>query len=414
MSLVSSVSNKEKSIHGQVNHDELESILSDCLQNGFISDYQKKFRIGNPEVSNSEQFYAPFMIQFSNRNRWIIFATTSMRTDRIKGQQWDAFNIKELDTSIIKAFLTYPSDADDVLNFQRQNDKYINNEEISALDGVISFDELISLIKQEFYNDIQEEITIDDNLSETALDEFLTRGKIWDKEGKSFEKQIANILSSKEFLNTYKNGKTIKNNNDFSFFTKLIQSFNLNIKNISYIKAYSDKETIGYLPSGGSPKTDVIAEIFYNNNKTQKITISCKRSKHNSVSVHQYSADVFAKVLDKNNNTLRKLLNDFQYYGNAKDLPDDVARNLEKELKPYIKKLILWAIGGIGAEGNPDTQWAQYIVSYNTTDSIFSVHSIEEYCNLIIKRKGAFGTPFNWTYASKHRGKSIQLKAPLV
>lgn len=414
MSSVSSVSNKEKSLHGQKNQDELQALLNECLQNGFISDYQKEFRIGNPEVSNSEQFYAPFMIQFSNKNRWIIFATTSMRTDRIKGQQWDAFNIKELDTSITKAFLTYPITSGDALNFKRQNKKYINNEEISALDGVISFDELVSLIKQEFYKDIQEEFIISDNLIDTSLDEFLIRGKIWDKEGKSFEKQIANILSSKEFLNTYKNGKKLKNNQSFSFFIKLMDAFDISIKDVSCINAYTDKDKIGYLPSGGSPKTDVIAEIIYNDNKIKKITMSCKRSKHNSVSIHQYSADVFAKVLDKDNKTLRKLLNDFQYYGNAKDLPTDVTKSLEQELKPYVEKLILWAVGGIGAEGNPDTQWAEYIVSYNTTNNKFSVHSIEEYSKLIINRKGAFGTPFNWTYASKHRGKSIQLKAPLV
>ena len=36
------------------------------------------------------------------------------------------------------------------------------------------------------------------------------------------------------------------------------------------------------------------------------------------------------------------------------------------------------------------------------------------FCDLIIERKGALGTPFHWTYASKHKGKSIQLKAPLI
>ena len=74
----------------------------------------------------------------------------------------------------------------------------------------------------------------------------------------------------------------------------------------------------------------------------------------------------------------------------------------------------MWVVGGFGAEVNSKSQFAKYIVSYQTTKDCFSVHKVEDYCSLISTKKGTFGTPFNWTYASKQRGKSIQLKAPVL
>ena len=61
-----------------------------------------------------------------------------------------------------------------------------------------------------------------------------------------------------------------------------------------------------------------------------------------------------------------------------------------------------------------DIQKVDYVVTLQTTTNTFSVHSLEDYYDLISSHSGMFGTPFHWTYASKQKGKSIQLKVPVV
>ena len=57
---------------------------------------------------NKSQFYTPFLIEFHDETKWALFTTTSMRTDRIKGQQWDALNLKKINQSISSVYLIYP------------------------------------------------------------------------------------------------------------------------------------------------------------------------------------------------------------------------------------------------------------------------------------------------------------------
>lgn len=408
MSKANILSNKEKSIHGYENQESLTGILSSLLEQGYISDFQQKFRIAHPTASNTAQFYAPFMIQFMDRSRWVIFSTTSMRTDRIKGQQWDAYNLKSLDTTVTKAILAYSPESDDVENFKRQDDKYTTGKEISAIDRIIDFDELVKEIKEEALVSLEDEVDITSSTPNAKV------GKIWDKKGKSFERYVAEILQDRQFFAFWKKGKFPAENKDFMHFKKLLDAFDLDATNVIKIETTADKKEIGYLPSGGSPKTDVIADITLSDGKTLQITISCKRSKCDTVSIHQYTADTFADVLAPNNAKLRKLLNDFQYFGNVKDLPPETEKDLKNELNPLLRNLSMWVVGGFGAEVNNKSQFAKYIVSYQTTKDCFSVHKVEDYCNLISTKKGTFGTPFNWTYASKQRGKSIQLKAPVL
>lgn len=418
MSTIASFSNRQKVVHGIQNQDNLNKILTQCYENGYISDFQKNFRIGSTTAGNERQFYAPFMIQFPNRDRWIIFSSTSMRTDRIKGQQWDAMNLKNLDSTITTAILAYPSNSVDCDKFKQQDNRYTTNMEISAIDRVVSFDELKQIIQKEFYNSIQEEVVLSDtdtNLeSLQQIEKFLNNGKIWDKEGKNFETKIAQILSDPTYLKKYLKNVPCEKGDDYFLFYQMLSAFKLKSENICKIYATSKKEDIGYLPSGGAPKTDVIATFVFDDKTEQIITISCKRSKMDNVTVHQYNADTFADVLDSKNEILRNRLKDFQHYGNVRDMPADAATELTDALKPYLKQLVLWAIGGIGGDGDPETQWAQYIISHQTTKDIFSVHDVQEYYEIVKNKINMFGTPMQWTYASKSKGKNIQLKAPIV
>ena len=403
-------------VSNAANGYEAQDVLQNKLLALRLADYLsvvvKTFRAGDPKAANAAQFYAPFMIQFHDGSRWIIFSTTACRTDRIKGQQWDADNLKRLDPTIDKAILTYPDDAvaKERQAFIKQKEKYDKGLEISQLDDVIPNKELVSQIKKKalaVFNEHEEE-------EQGHVLSVTDKGRAYDFGGRAFEKDVAAVLSNPAYLANMKNG--VKGTDKkYLYFEKMMKVFGLEASQVSHIKATSRKEDIDCLPSGGSPKTDIWASVTLTNGSHKDITISCKRTTQNAVSVHQYTADVFADVLDPSNTALRTLLKVFQFCGNAQDMPDGDRVALEKQLQPHLRKLCKWVLGGFGMACKSPIQCANYLVVYNPSDEYFAAHSVNDYTTLLLDRKPlAFGTPFAWTYASKQRGKSIQLKVPII
>lgn len=196
----------------------------------------------------------------------------------------------------------------------------------------------------------------------------------------------------------------------------IVECFELNASDVSKIDATSDKKIIGRLPSGGNPKTDVLVTVSHTDGSTEHFTISCKRSSDASVSVHQYNANTFADVLDKDNDQLRRLLLYFQKCGNLRDFGEENREALTKELKPYVEKLSLWVLGGQGGDGDPETQNAEYILTYDNNNGSALITRIEAYYRHLVEGGiiGHFGTPFSWTYPSKRRGQDIQLKCKII
>lgn len=94
------ISNGQKSKHGKKAQNTLLKLIEYSKDKNYIKSFQKEYRVGKSGFTNKKQFYAPFIIEFTNNEKWIIFSSTSMRTDRIKGQQWDALNTKEINPSI--------------------------------------------------------------------------------------------------------------------------------------------------------------------------------------------------------------------------------------------------------------------------------------------------------------------------
>lgn len=428
--------------------DILQNKLLALRRDGDLSIVVKKYRAGDPNAKNVDQFYAPFMIQFNNGSRWIVFSTTSCRTDRIKGQQWDADNLKRLDLSIEKAILTYPDEIDHTNKraFIKQKEKYDKGFEISRLDDVIPNETLIKQIKQRsqdiFYereygereNDttqIMQEFE-DENATSSkitssifqsvgfannqlALSDSTASGRAYDFNGKAFEVDVASLLSDSKYLHLIKSGADKTNDRKLACFISMIRTFAINPLDIVSIEATAQKEDIGLLPSGGQPKTDVWAKVFLAGGERRDVTISCKRTTKSSVSVHQYTADAFADVLAPDNNSLRTLLNLFQFCANAKNMPKGNKIALEEQLRSYLPQLCRWVLGGYGGEISSPIQYADYLVVYRPNDNYFGVHTIDEYTEKLLQRSPmAFGTPFGWTYASGQRGKSIQLKLPII
>lgn len=393
------LSNAEKAQHGQSAQSSLEQILEYCKDRKHISKFISNYRIGKSGFGNKTQFYAPFLIEFFDTTRWALFTTTSMRTDRIKGQQWDATNLKEIDCNITNAYLIYPDglSKDEQDKFIKQCRKYLNREDYSAIDAIVSQDQIANLIEAYSLKD-------------------KTDGQKKDIQGNNFEERIVQTLNYHENLQKWKTDSNVLEGLHYDAFQKIVECFELNKNTTEIIRATSDKKVIGKLPSGGNPKTDVLTTVTFSDGSTSNYTISCKRSSNKSVSVHQYTAESFSNVLDPENDTLKRLLHDFQSAGSIHALGEEKCSMLKESIAPYVADLSMWALGGQNGDGDPDTQWADYILTYDNNKGDISIHKIADYYELLTasEKPTNFGTPFSWTYPSKRRGKSIQLKCKIL
>lgn len=405
-------SNREKSIHGQKTKDALLESLKELKKMSYIKSIETEFRCGYANF-NRKQFYANYLITFFNGKQWILYTTASCRTDRVKGNQWDSYNIKKINKNVEKSVLVYPDylDNDERLNFVAYATKIYNSvplEEIenpaietknyyySAIDYVVDYNELFELI-------------------ENYANEDIMLGQKKDSEGKNFEKHIVNILNNKENLKKWKDNNETLVGTNYKVFKQIVDFFELNKNKTYHILATNDNKDIGHLKTSGKPKTDVIIKVYDESKNEQAIfTVSCKKTKAKGVSVHQYSADDFADALDPSNTTLKELLNDFQKNGTLKDFGEEKIEKLTLELKPYLRRLTEWVLSGRYGKITDESQIANYL--FVSDGSKIYIHAMDEYIDILLAsdEKGHFGTPFNWTFASKSRGKNIQLKCRIL
>ena len=389
-------SNSDKQEHGKNAKSALESILLECKNYAYIKEILKDYRCGYAEYDNA-QFYCNFVIVFQDDTKWIVNITTSFRSDRLKGNQWDTYNIKEIDPSISKSVLVYPDDLsqDDKDDFLLYKFKIINKKNFSAIDDIVGQQELFELI-------------------ENYANKNLSVGVKKDLQGNNFESYISTVLSNEKNLEKWKTLNPKLVGIHYDFFEKILFCFNLDKTTVSKINATSDKKVIGNLKTSGSPKTDIIVTVILKNGTEKHFTISCKKTNAKSVSVHQYTSDAFADVLDSENEKLRTLLQKFQENGNLRDFGDENSIALRDELKPHLEKLVRWVIGGYGGKVQNQLQLADYILISDEKD-IF-IHTLEEYTQMLLKPENVshFGTPFQWTFASGRKGKDIQLKCKIL
>ncbi len=355
------------------------------------------YKVGRPGFQDQHQFKAHYLIEFDDDSKWILFNTTSIR-DRVKEQYWDSYNFKDLDPLIKRAFLVYPDNISprEKRTAISKNNKIHSGGEYSTIDGIVSQGKLFNLI---------EEYALRDK----------TPGQIHDIKGRNFEVRVAAILSNPWNLQKAKSGDPTIDGLSFDFFDEMITELDVDLSIVSEIRATADKNVIGFLPSGGNPKTDVLVNVTYDNNSEEYRTISCKRSRAHSVSVHQYDADAFSSTLAPEDDNLHQLLLTFQHCGNLRDFGQRNIERLTAAMVPYKKLLALWALGGFGGEGN-DIQCANYILTYNSDMASISIHRITDYYEMLCEKgvNGHFGTIFDWTFPSRRKGKSIQLKTKIL
>lgn len=134
--------------HGKDFQGDLFDALNLASLKGGIALVRKDYGLRHPGYHNAKQYYAPFVVTFRDGEQWALFTTTSCRTDRIKGQQWDADHLKTLEPAIKRVFLVYPDEVSERERaaFESQQRKYDTNWEFSRIDRILPYTELMNEI----------------------------------------------------------------------------------------------------------------------------------------------------------------------------------------------------------------------------------------------------------------------------
>lgn len=383
----------DKNKHGANGMSSLEQMIETLKARDYICSSQRKYRVADPEYGD-DQFYFQFLIEFQDKEQWLLHSTTSIR-DRIAEQQWHSEHIKRLNEYVKKAYVVVPDELDKKEKgiAESYNRKIQEGHILSAIDGVISF--------QDAYREIEHKAT-------GLMDPGQAKAKL----GLHFEEKLVDALNNDQNLQLWKNQSTTATGYLYKLFIDVMHAVNVSPNEVLFLKASSQ---IPKLPSGGSPKTDVYLEIEMLSGR-KSFTFSCKRSTEDRVSVHEYTANAFANVLNPEDGELRTLLAEFQEVGGVRAMNPIRAELLEKRLRRYSHALSEWVLGGIGGEGDKKVQWASHIITVNENSNTYKVASIDDYITECERNgiEGQLGTLFQWTYPSGGKGKRIQLKGKMI
>lgn len=385
--------NINKSLHGAKGIEALDNMVNTLQELGYIKIVKKNYSIADPDFGEA-QFKFQYLIEFRDKEQWILQHTTSIR-DRINCQQWHSENIKRLNPDVKRAYVVVPDGLSEaewrkVLNY---HNKIASRSIYSALDGIFPLGTAYYMIEQKAAS-------------------LLPDGTAHAKLGLGFEDKLAGVLDDKQNFEKWKYNATTSTGYLYPLYLDVLKILGLKKEEVIALKATSD---IPKLPSGGQPKTDVLL-YAETEQGIRNYTFSCKRSNSSWVSVHEYTADAFARVLNPDDTHLKELLYEFQQAGGSKAMGVQKSEEFEECIKKYSDVLSRWVIGGAGGEGDRNTQWAEYIITFNENQNTYSIHTVEGYIEECKRQdvKGQFGTLFKWTYPSKGKGKRIQLKGKIL
>lgn len=390
--------NAKKSVHGVNAQISLESMLKQMWYRNYIKEYHKLDEWSKPD-KKGYRLYAPFVITFYNDEQWALYSTTSYRSDRMKGNHWDSLLVKKY-RGISRCYLIIADPKIDIsvsCADAEMADKDIQRilayeDALDELDGALTTSSLYNMVESIYMKS-----------REHGVREAVA--------GTNFEERLAELLSNHENLLVWQ-GDKLAVGMEYPIYAKLLNKWSCP-HDILSVTATTD---IPALPSGGNPKTDVLAVVKYADGAENRFTISCKNSEGKYVSAHQYSADAFIKALGVTEDSLKEHIRLFQRLGSERkmrELEESLPKIFAEELRPYVHCLCEWVVSGAHGEYSSEDQIADYLFAFDKEYYIMEVFSVDEYIQKMLKEShGQFGTPFKWTYASKSLGKNIQLKMP--
>lgn len=157
--------NQLKSINGYNAKTALLQQLQELQAQGVLSFCKAEYRNGYEEY-DPDQFFAPFYVEFSNGVGWLIFASTSVRNDRMNNQQWSSYHLKKLSSNIERSYLILPDDIvenkKELASAQAYNNKIYSKKMYSAIDAVLTQYQLIEAIV-EYHRQITQSYRLDES-----------------------------------------------------------------------------------------------------------------------------------------------------------------------------------------------------------------------------------------------------------
>jgi len=384
--------NRDKNEHGQNARKALKDMLASMRAHDFLVKVEENYAIYDKDFPKKDQFKAPYMIEFLDEEQWILFSTTSIR-DRMKQQEWDTSNIKRLNENVKKAYVVVPDgiQKSELENAEKYNREIKERKRYSVLDGV-------------------ETLEITEGLIRNKGAHLLAYGSGIAKMGNEFEGKIAAVLSNRQNLLKWKG---LSKNNDgyfYPLFLQIVNKWGLESTKVTNISATTK---VPPLATRGKAKTDVIVMVELDSVDEIIYTISCKRTEKSIVSVHEYSAERYATILNPEDKELEQLLKEFRDAGGINAYTKTI--ELTEKMKIYGDTLARWGVGGYGDPKviQPELQCANYILTFDANSQKYSIHELDEYidlCKQDEKNGGHFGTIFRWT----KKKDNIQLKMKLL
>lgn len=397
--------NQQKTLAGKATNLTLYEVLNEIEEVSKLNvSVKKNYLTGYDRCE--KQFKMDYQICFEDHNneKWLIKSTSSIRSDRIYGNEFFAQNIKIIDKAVTKIFVVIPDSVTDaeMKNKEAYSKKIKSDKYISFIDDILTFSELRDKVLEYASEKIVQGLSaniLGDN-AEVYISKLLCDDKNW-RLWNNFEEESKLIKSS-----TYR------------IFSEILKEIDLKMNEHRIIDIQTTRN-IPKLKNRGYPKTDVGLDVEYEiieNNEIYKLseTISIKNTSAETVSIHEGDiSDVISALEIESNSGLAEALRAFQQYGSEKKLKEndlEAFNILHEELSEYNSKLIKLFIFG---ENSPLVTEKIQIANLILYTKKFMVRKKEKYTEEYLKKyveKGQFGTPFKWTYPSKKRSQKIQIK----
>ena len=382
-------SNKDKQEHGQNLKKSIAGILEKSVTHQYIQSVEKDYYFGE-----NNQFHIQSLVTVDAYTRWLLHASTSIRTDRVKTTEWNFYHAKQLLPNITRSIYVYPDklQGKELKEAYKLRDNIKTPGYITAIDDVMSLEELAGCLE---------------NIKESTGKENANRGL-------RFEARIVNILQGDENRLLWNKKSHTSIGESFNTYQKILDK--IGVSRESELLNIVSHRDIPLLPSGGSPKTDVYLGVntsqgFY------EATLSLKKSSRDKVTVHQYSYDKFVSALKIDDPKLENAFSKLQETGGPKAFKDKYPNAydyFESNISKYNQQLCQWVFSGIGGETSNQIQTADYLLVYHLSNLDIQIVKIEDYIQEVLsdpQQRQQFDTPFTFTYASGQKGKSIQLKS---
>lgn len=421
-------SNKEKARAGVNTVKELVDLLDQLVSKYDTVILQRPVEYGDKGKEN-KQFKANAQISFIGENIvWLIVVSSSFRSDRIKGKEFDIEHIKKIliEKGIDpEAYFVLPDnakakDVTELKNFKQHIDK---QDRITYFDG--------AMLMNAFRNRLEQKIT-----------ETLKQGQRSNILGNSGEEKLKLAFNNKNNLKIWNDTEdNITKSANYSLFRSVLNDLSPSIGKICHSVAYgSSKQEQSKISQDlkqvrspdnkfhGKPKTDVLISIVNEKGRNIILKVSVKQpsSSKSKVTIHEGSVEQLLtdlkSSLPKNSRfnesdlfaNLSIALHDFQAKGSKKAMSKRNLQFLNDNLSDLNKWLIDYFVFGINNSYLNKNQQANALMVFNpNTGECVARNILKEENKLLNGKKATFGTPFSWTYPSKKRGRKIQIKSPI-